>query len=693
MVEQDFSTAAELLLRVQGPWPGLPNLVANPFGRWNVKGWTAGASAAITRTAVNPFDDDPGALHLLATAGGGATNRTVESDKVEIPLVTAAGTSARARLAVTLISGGLTRRVRHRFYNAAGALISSSAYASGAGVGNLDLTAAVPVNTKFVALEVDFLNAGGIAAGNSMDFKRVAQVVGPTATVAAQAWEWERPWTNVIGVSNEISFSRTPLNVNTMTARILDSALDPASVDLIRKGAPVQFLTNSSRSALFVGEVLTGAATYDFRDPLLPDSKRTQITMTVADSGSTLANVPWADGVATIEELKWPLQTTNVPWLINGQESLIDPGTVTVVAVNESASVLDQAALTRDSRLGFAWISAGGIFRAEEAAGMPSVSAAAYDEADYSDLVIDFDPERCINVVSIKLVRINPGTGETEEVSFGPWVDQASIDEWGPRSAEFTVHGVLEADLDDLAAAVLTANATPVAQIQSITIPVGTLDQLEALATRDLYDLITVSNTRAGLTHDARIASISHRISISSSEARHAVTFGFAEENRVELPQVPPPLTPTTGTTLAELLRPVGEVTMWFGAKADCPPGWLVLDGSTVTDMATTYPKLYALNGNSDVLPDWTDRFPIGAGTKALGTSGGSSTKAIGMANLPPITVRYNNDAVTTGAGRRVFNVGESTGGTGGTAVQFGGGTPLDVLNPWRALWFIIRAA
>lgn len=66
----------------------------------------------------------------------------------------------------------------------------------------------------------------------------------------------------------------------------------------------------------------------------------------------------------------------------------------------------------------------------------------------------------------------------------------------------------------------------------------------------------------------------------------------------------------------------VGMVTMFAGEVESVPIGWLLCDGSEV--LQTAFPELYALigtiygtSGTSGyfVLPDFTDRVPIGAGS------------------------------------------------------------------------------
>jgi microcystin-dependent protein len=184
---------------------------------------------------------------------------------------------------------------------------------------------------------------------------------------------------------------------------------------------------------------------------------------------------------------------------------------------------------------------------------------------------------------------------------------------------------------------------------------------------------------------DMRITRISHRI----SGGQWLVTLGFTVEGGVAQPQVTPSPPATKGATLSQLLRPVGEVTMWFGATADIPAGWLRCDGTAIP---ADYPDLIALIGANT--PNMVDVFPIGAGTKALGTTGGDPTKVIAEANLPAHSHPYQRRAGASALGSAASAAAPSATGTLETGVtsNTGSGTPLDVMPPWRALHFIIRA-
>lgn len=169
-------------------------------------------------------------------------------------------------------------------------------------------------------------------------------------------------------------------------------------------------------------------------------------------------------------------------------------------------------------------------------------------------------------------------------------------------------------------------------------------------------------------------------------------------------------------------LAPIGSIMMW--PTATPPAGWLLCNGGTISG---TYTALIALIGST--LPDLRGRFPIGAGTGSgltnrplLGTGGGQ-TKTLAEANLPSHVhsiahthtmnhnhqMRYGNTdgadnanvrnaatdgTVDTGSGP----IDAFSGSTGGSSAAnsgtgSGSGSSFDVMNPWLALNFIIRAA
>lgn len=84
---------------------------------------------------------------------------------------------------------------------------------------------------------------------------------------------------------------------------------------------------------------------------------------------------------------------------------------------------------------------------------------------------------------------------------------------------------------------------------------------------------------------------------------------------------------------------PAGTIIATISSVAS--NGWLLLDGSSVTNANTAYPALWDVaptswkSGTTLNLPDMSDRSLEGQTTTTLGALGGSNTVTIGSANLP----------------------------------------------------------
>lgn len=687
-----FKVTDFVRLDIRDEWPDLVNIVPNPSalrGTWGWKGYTAAWNVAYIFEALTA----PRRFRFGVNRTADRNDFTMNT--VTIPIQPVTGV-VHARAAITVTATTATSdEAEMRLYavDAAGVEteVSSEPIPRSTGTYLTD-PAALPVGTVGVFLHLIMVNIGSIGSTTTRDFNDVVIVTGSADEVAAASMTAEPAWTNIVGPTASITIERDVLNLSPLTARVLDASLDPATSPLIRRGKPlrVQALVNGQWETIYPGTVHNGKTTYQVKDPMVPEQKRVDIALTGVDPVAKLANAPRPNGVGTIDELSTVLANTGVPWFLNGSSVPVVPDAdVTIVTVNENASAVDQVAVTRDSVLGYAWIDRDGFVEAWDRAEIPGTVAAVLDESNYSDIDIDFDLERCINTVRVRLVRINPGTGETEEIEYGPFVDPASVRKWGTLSATFTVQGIADDEIEAYAQEILTANSTPAVRINSVTLPVRTVAELEAYALLDQYDLVTVSNDRGAITQTARVLGVQHQITARASDSTWTVTLGFVADGSVATPQVIPSPSVGGGRTLAQLLRPVGEVTMWFGAEADIPAGWLSCDGSSFD--GDTYPELAALLGGTD-LPDFTDRFPIGAGSKALGTSGGSPEVTLSVSQLPAHTHAYDRSATAGSDPVATF----ARGGAPGATVQSsatGSGDAIDVLNPWLSLWFIIRAA
>lgn len=428
---------------------------------------------------------------------------------------------------------------------------------------------------------------------------------------------------NILGATGNITIDREDLNVGSMSSTLYDAILDPTQTDLIRPGKRIRLLAidpdnpAADPEVVFAGKTLTASVTYHLLDP--DEHKRAEVQLVAVDPINPLASAPRREGVATIAELPYVLEGAGVPWSANGSGDQVP--TATVVAYNDNASALDQVAVTRDSVLGFAWVDRNGVLQAWDRAELDATVKAELDEATYTaDIDIDFDLARIINSVTVKVLRVIATTGATEELSFGPYVDQESYHTWGEHAQEFVVQGFDPADAAGIAAyaqQILDANATPHLRVNSLTMPIESPEDLQK-ALLDLYDLVHVVNARGNVDEDSRVVSIRHEITANKSGGKWLTTLGFVRDGSVAASTAVPAPPPGVGefkgdidSRLAELNADLAElngVTLpgvqedlnAARAQVNALSGLFPITSTSISDGAITTPKMTANSINGD---------------------------------------------------------------------------------------------
>lgn len=172
-------------------------------------------------------------------------------------------------------------------------------------------------------------------------------------------------------------------------------------------------------------------------------------------------------------------------------------------------------------------------------------------------------------------------------------------------------------------------------------------------------------------------------------------------------------LSSSTNTFPAQF-APVGEVKMFAGAAA--PTGYLLCNGAAISRAA--FPVLFGVIGTTYGagdgsttfnVPDLRDRGAVGAsGTKALGSAGGSATKPVPVhthstpnhTHTDNFSIAGSTSGLLTNSGSNlaavnghthVLNGGVTSSGAGTTGAA--SGADFDVMNPYLAMNYIIRAA
>ncbi|MEU0312496.1 hypothetical protein [Nocardioides sp. NPDC006273] len=415
----------------------------------------------------------------------------------------------------------------------------------------------------------------------------------PSTRSSVGAVEYVEPdeqFIDVTGGYNQFTIERDELDISTMNGIVVDPALSPARADsMIKPGRGIRVWAyrpeTEAFERLFTGKLGPCSVEYD----PLEDEKRNKLKITVTSTGreSTLAQASRPGVALTAAGLPaLALSSAGVPWVVDGSTAITP---ATSVADNESASALDQVALTRDTVGGTAWIDPTGTLQFETTLGAKSTGPDTMGPADYSaaGLKVGFSTDNLINQVLVtRLIRASDGS--TEERTAGQtYEDGASVREWGAHSYPLTIASTPGATSDAEVAAqrILDGNATPTLAIEQVE--VNSADE-RTHAFHDLYDLVTVTaDTIDGEVIKAlRIARRKDEFTTEKrpgGQGRWRTTYGFKVEGVVASPSIQPPL--SSGAPSAAR----GTVTTYISTAASVPTGgWATTPGfSTVLDSAS----------------------------------------------------------------------------------------------------------
>lgn len=371
---------------------------------------------------------------------------------------------------------------------------------------------------------------------------RTATSVQPAESCILEIETSEGTWLNVTGPTRAINISRHDSDPGSMSAEVLDATLDPTQAGGLHPGRPVRVRVidaTGSTHDVYTGKLDTIEVAYD---PLAKAGRTANVKLTAVDCVSFLANQPEKRGVGTIDELRWLV--TGVPFKINGATT--GTGSGTVVANNDGASLWDQVLITRDSRLGYAWVDRSNVLNVYDNAVMDTSSKATIGPDVYSALDHNFDASQIINTVTVQWLRYDIGTEQSTTVQYGPYVDDDSVAEWGTRSATFTVQGAteVEADIEAYANEVLARNSTAEVRPKSASIPMRHLPDLRYVRDIDLNSRVLVVYHDGTTAKEMRVTGISHTITPSKwiLDLEFALPLGVTAPSQTATP--PPPIPP-----------------------------------------------------------------------------------------------------------------------------------------------------
>lgn len=570
----------------------LTNLVPNGGFTYSTTGWAAGTNiSGITRV-----DTGGGAWVLHAVLDSGVTLSDNEKSYVNgpfVPVTAGQNYSIRVDVRCDVMTSphSLTPGLLYRFVNDAGTQIGAdnvidSSVTTGAWVQFWRIVTPPAGATKIRFYPYMKHHGPAIVMGAGWDFE-VDSVSVVQSSVLMPFWDGDTPdtssqvyaWTGTAGNStstrtsvgavdyvepdeqfidisgsyNQFTIERDELDISTMNGIVVDPALSPAKADsVISPGRGVRVWAYrpeiTAFERLFTGTLGPSSVEYD---PLEDDKRqKVKITVTAVGKESALAQAPRPGVALTAAALPaLALAQAGVPWSVDGSTGITPASSV---ADNESATALDQVALTRDTVGGVAYVDRSGWVKFYTTLGAKSTGPATMGPADYSaaGLKVGFSTDNLINQVLVtRLIRASDGS--TEERTAGQtYEDGASVRKWGAHSAPLTIASTPGGTADAATAAnrILAGNATPSLAIEEVAI--NSADE-RAHAFHDLYDLITVTaETIDGTVVKAlRVARIKHEFTTEKrpgGQGRWRTTYGFKVNGTVASPAIQPPLSPNT---------------------------------------------------------------------------------------------------------------------------------------------------
>lgn len=378
-----------------------------------------------------------------------------------------------------------------------------------------------------------------------------------TSVGAVDYVETDEQYVDILHGAASLTTERVELDVSTFNGRLVDVALSPARASsVVRPGRRFKISGLDEDGVtwhrMFTGTLGPAGVVYepleDERRAARDPGRALNITITGTGAESILAQASRPDVTRTPGNLAdLVLSGAGVPWTINGSTGII--GGVSGIATIESATALDQIALTRDTVGGVAWVDPEGWLRFMSSA--EDAVVGTLDESAYTadGLKVGFDTTRVINSVTIvRMIRASDGS--TEERTHGPYENSASIKAWGRQAATVTIASVPSdtAAADTRAAAILAANANPQLIIEEVS--VNSADN-RAHAFYDLYDLLhlSASTVDGTIDVDARVASVRHEI--TTERRRYGnwgtwrTTYGFMVASAIAAPAIVPTPAPS----------------------------------------------------------------------------------------------------------------------------------------------------
>lgn len=581
------------------------NAIANHSGQggtttgWALVGPVYGgeALAAVSGLA---FGYGGKALRVTSTNVGYGTPKRYDFQTVRAPEFAVVGLQY-ANVAVTLRSArALDAQLYLRWYNASGVEIGQPAIkilTGGAVPANTDTTITMdalfsgslqaPSGTVKAQLDVqvyDYANQPyGISAQQAHLFQLMcvtgtspSSVANPVFSDVPETWQNLLPKALSARVTRggDVDGVTDALEAGTMTATVMDPLVTPNTNDRVRPGRPIRLmaLNGSTWEPIFRGKIVQASTSYAEDLPI--------VSITATDAMADLANFPQGLGKSGTFKQRINSALLNVPVTSSVTDAAVDVAQATISA-DTQGTALSQLEAVRDSLRGLFYVDRFNVLRAYANASYPSQAPTitlsdTYADAGaiyYTGIETTFDSKNLVNSLLVTKNALSEKDGTT---TYGPYVNQASVDAWGPISATLEVN---DGTPSTLAAAYLAVYAQPTIFTESVTFN-ATANVAKAIS-RELYEAARVKFGSAGLNAVYRVIGIDHTI----TPDRWIVTLRFKPlESTSSITVTNPPGGPNSGPKdLAPFTREVqnGERTITTTANNVAVAG------------AVTFPKPY----------------------------------------------------------------------------------------------------
>lgn len=407
-----------------------------------------------------------------------------------------------------------------------------------------------------------------------------ASVAGPVFSDLPETWQNLLPKGLTVNVTRggDVDGVTDTLDAGLMVANIKDPQVTPDNNDRVRPGRPIRLLAlnEATWEPVFRGKIVQASTSYAGEVPV--------VSLTATDAMADLENFPQPLGRSGTFKQRVISAMLNVP----GVEYVVTDAATNVtqatISADENGTAHSQLRAARDSMRGLFYVDRGNTLRCFANASYPSQSPtvsysddpADTDAIHYTGIETNFDSKNLVNSLTVTKTALSEKDGSKV---YGPYVNQASVDDWLTVSANIDVNDGTPATL---AAAYLAVYAEPEIFTESVTF--NATDNIALAIVRELYEAAHVEFARAGVDAVYRTIAIEHEI----TPERWIVTVHFKPlESTSPIVVTNPPGGATSGPK--DLVPFTREIQNGLASGT-------IASGQSTVDVSVAFPKPYEVS-------------------------------------------------------------------------------------------------